>query len=454
MSCRSLQSNSLLKLASLGMTCLAIATSDCFVPYCCASDSGLQGLPATPTEWVAAPKQVNLDKVARFRVPDGYKFASDSGARSFLQTANTPVPNGFVGVLAPVSGGAYVVLSYQETGFFNSSEAAKLAADTILKTIQKDAPKRSLTWEVAPSYNSAENYLESALRQNEGAAPQVYHTINWLTRNGVLTASAVYPKGALSPILALKDSLTSDSFKQGERYKDHQGTDRAARMDVASLLVQNATEEFATASSTDGTGSSRNPVLIGSVVGMLVCGLAGGGIVALRRYRKRSVEPVPLMVSEQHVPSRSTIISSHHQTNGHTAQTHNRPKLETSLSGLKRNGAKVNNNLANGDQRKRMFDYNRYFSDLMNAVSSSVHLEPNNINGHSPEASNGDNGNGDPIRAAAANLDVLNHQKLLIEEQKRLIIEQSRLIEEKSQLIAEKNRLLKMQSEWMENKLM
>jgi hypothetical protein len=436
------------------MACLATSTGSFLAPHCWASDSGLQNLPATPTEWVPAPKQVNLDKVVRLRIPDGYKFASESGARSFLQDANTPAPAGLIGVLAPTSRGPYVVLAYQQTGFINSPKAVTLPADTLLARIQKEVPTRTLTWDIAPSYNSEENYLESALRLTDATPAKVYHTIHWLTRNGVLTATAIYPKGASSPVIALKLALTSDSFRDGERYHDHQITDRAAKTGLDSLVVQNATSEFTTASSGDSTGSSRNPVLIGSVVGVLFCGLAGGGLVALRRYRQRSIAPAPLMVAEQHVPTRSTIISSHLETNGHTAQHNSKPKLETSLSGLKRNGAKAGNNqLVNGDQRKRMFDYNRYFSDLMNAVSSSVHLEPSNINGHTLDA-NSINGDVDLAHAAAANLEVLNHQKLLIEEQKRLITEQSRLIEEKSQLIAEKNRLLKMQAEWMENKLM
>ena len=444
MSC-SLQSR-ILKLTSLGMACLATTTGSFLAPNCQASDAGL---PAT-TEWVPGPKQVNLGKVARLRIPEGYKFASENGARSFLREANTPAPAGLIGVLAPGNGGSYVVLAYEETGFINPPKTTRLASDAWLKTIQKELPKRSLAWDIAPTYNSDENYVESALRQSDGAVSQVYHTVHWLTRYGVLTAYSVYPKGASSPIIALKLALTSDSFKDGERYQEHQLADRVANADLGSVVVQKATSEFATASNSD-VASSRNLVLIGSVAGVLFCGLAGGGIVALRRYRKRSVPAIPLMVAEQHTPNRSTIISSHRDTNGHAVQSNGKPKLETSLSGLKRNGAKAGtNHLANVDQRKRMFDYNRYFTDLMNAVSSSVHFEPSNVNGDATI----DNGNVDPTRAEAANSEVLNHQKLLIEEQKRLIAEQSRLIEEKSQLIAEKNRLLKMQAEWMENKLM
>jgi hypothetical protein len=133
---------------------------------------------------------------------------------------------------------------------------------------------------------------------------------------------------------------------------------------------------------------------------------------------------------------------------------------------------KVSNHRHQGQNRRRVFDYNRYFSDLMGTVSnytsgiepvsapvngSSVDLpEPNapklpvspHLNGNTPK----------PTAPATsilfdANQDLIANQASFIEEQRRLMQEQTRLIEEKSKLIAEKNQLLKLQSELFENKL-
>jgi hypothetical protein len=121
-------------------------------------------------------------------------------------------------------------------------------------------------------------------------------------------------------------------------------------------------------------------------------------------------------------------------------------------------------NGANGhrrrSRRKRVFDYNRYFTDLMSAVSNSSLIETQASEASSesdraavaPQAS-------EPAAPLPSNLHGMNsemiaNQRRLIEEQKRLIQEQTRLIEEKSTLIAEKNQLLKMQSEWIDSKLL
>jgi hypothetical protein len=140
-----------------------------------------------------------------------------------------------------------------------------------------------------------------------------------------------------------------------------------------------------------------------------------------------------------------------------------KPRLQTSLSGLGgvESHGKVNGvNGTNGhhsSRRKKVFDYNRYFTDLMSAVSSSGLIETAPID--SPRASDAQSASegGERLSSVSVNLrsaqmEFLANQKALIEEQKRLIQEQSRLIEEKSKLIAEKNQLLKMQSEWIDSK--
>jgi hypothetical protein len=127
------------------------------------------------------------------------------------------------------------------------------------------------------------------------------------------------------------------------------------------------------------------------------------------------------------------------------------------------NGFKTRNKAAvagtNGNHRRKIIDYNRYFNDLMSNVAS------NNISPEPPVGFGGKNRTtdigqllgqqfvvlgGDPN---ASNGDIIASQKNLIEDQKRLIVEQSKLIEEKSRLIAEKNVLLKMQSDMLESKL-
>lgn len=114
-------------------------------------------------------------------------------------------------------------------------------------------------------------------------------------------------------------------------------------------------------------------------------------------------------------------------------------------------------NHANGAQRRKTFDYNRYFTDLMTSVSGyAVNLENFQANGrrHASVAIEPEQRNGSDSVLLKANADLLSHQKSLIEDQQRLIQEQSKVIEEKSRLIAEKSQLLKMQSELIDSKLL
>jgi hypothetical protein len=193
-------------------------------------------------------------------------------------------------------------------------------------------------------------------------------------------------------------------------------------------------------------------------------------MLLLRRSHRRQ----KMKARAYHAPAGAATTSNARPTAVST--TAFKPKPETSLSGLKHspvlvskaangtngaNGFNGANGQTNGVSRKRAFDYDRYFTDLMSTVSNSGLSQPNAGNVLTFGAK----------RAAVAarptqpslpgiddlqslHSDMIAHQKMLIEEQKRLIHEQSRLIEEKGNLIAEKNQLLKMQSEWIESKLL
>jgi hypothetical protein len=117
--------------------------------------------------------------------------------------------------------------------------------------------------------------------------------------------------------------------------------------------------------------------------------------------------------------------------------------------------------LLNGrhSNRRKIFDYNRYFADLMSTVSGHAgSLDvPGAVVNPIPSAPPQSIANGGyhPVNGASrANSELIASQTAFIEEQRRLIQEQTRVIEEKTKLIAEKNQLLKMQTELLESKLL
>jgi hypothetical protein len=150
------------------------------------------------------------------------------------------------------------------------------------------------------------------------------------------------------------------------------------------------------------------------------------------------------------------------QVNLPSAATPPQPKLQRPTlpaTKAKSNGKPLK--LLNGrhSNRRKIFDYNRYFADLMSTVSG--HAGSLEITGAvvNPVASAAPqvmaNGGHQPANGVfRGNSELIASQTAFIEEQRRLIQEQTRVIEEKTKLIAEKNQLLKMQTEMLENKLL
>ena len=199
----------------------------------------------------------------------------------------------------------------------------------------------------------------------------------------------------------------------------------------------------------------RSKGMVGLLIGLGLCLLAVGGIVIARKSKRRRN-------STYHSRSVQAPAVANSVSNGAGSASF-RPKMQTSLAGLKRSTAiagKAANgtNGHHGPRRKKAFDYNRYFTDLMSTVSNSGFIEPVTINGDSLESDQValpkafEPATTSPHNLYGANVDLISSQKSLIEDQNRLIREQGRLIEEKSKLIAEKNQLLKLQSEWIEAK--
>jgi hypothetical protein len=108
-----------------------------------------------------------------------------------------------------------------------------------------------------------------------------------------------------------------------------------------------------------------------------------------------------------------------------------------------------------------MFDYQRYYTDLMSQVSDRAEGSSPLPAGHHRAANSSKTkpeGITQPVielspNSVAANLNLIESQKRLIEEQQRLIREQTKLIEEKTKLIQEKNQVLDKQSELFGNNI-
>jgi uncharacterized membrane-anchored protein len=391
------------------------------------------------------PTKANLGDFATVYVPEGYRFTDAKGAAILLQRMKNPVPRKLVGLLAPDSGQSWVVLDYSDAGYLKDlSRKSQVDAGFVLRSVRERLgdenarrvrqgvqPIAVLDWVVRPVFDPSQWTLEWALRaeirtekivnlQEETETNAVVnHTIRLIGKQRILGLTAVRLEQMPSESIPLKELAKGISFNPGERYSDYREGDKLAKCTLEELIVGEESQIPASPYVTAG---------IWTGVGLLAVGIIVAGIVVfvrkLRRIRMSRAYPD----YEEH---------------------------EHALSSLYRNGKARSNN---GSRRRRSFNYQKFYSDMMLEVSSGpliLQLAPNGkqvpqrpTERLSPDESPANH------TVFRANMELIANQNHLIEEQKRLMHEQGRLIEEKSRLIREKTLLLEKQAEFLERDLL
>jgi uncharacterized membrane-anchored protein len=461
--------------------------------------------PSTPVIWTKGPGRVSLAEYGQVDVPPGFKFADGENARLFLHAAKSAKNSGqLLGILMPASGGWYVSLEYFDIGHVTDAglinEKAILSAlEPRVKELNKGRELRgqpqlaNIRWELKPAYQAESHSLEWALR-GEGISGDsvVDYSCRVLGRRGVLQAAAtLFRTGA--GLDQIRDMMSSLVFKRGEMYADFQASDKASTLNVASLATTPfAVPRAAETSSSAETFGGANAFWIG--LGVLGCvGVAGGGFLA-KKLRQQRASSSQELDQEEELPAPAPVPASNgglklHGMKSLKANGREKPARNgNALSGLNGQGGA---NKANGNgKRKRMFNYHKFYTEMVLQGPAPVIMdsyngydnEPlrynNNHQGNGNGRHNGNgNGNGSHQKTNShtngnghnggsdsqqpsvgsvitAHSDLIASQKSFIEDQKRLIHEQARLIEEKSRLIAEKSLLLDKQTQMLENDLL
>lgn len=216
--------------------------------------------------------------------------------------------------------------------------------------------------------------------------------------------------------------------------------------------------EYGTAAGADSGGFMSMMLIFGALALVVII----GGFIALRLLRKRQTShPAPRANPQAGQPRLNPALApapgnaTQADPSQEAAPTPRafRPKLgPTPLPAAKNGRARIFT--SRFSQRRREFDYNRYFADLMSTVSGHTSAVEAPM-GYALEVTRLTEGvaAGAPSHAGVSNSELIANQTTLIEEQRRLIQEQTRLIEEKTRLIAEKNQLLKVQEQMLDHKL-
>lgn len=431
--------------------------------------------PSMPAEWVSGPATAKLGEIAEIKIPEHYRFTDASGARGMLERRGSRVPEGLLGIVVPEIGSWLLVLEYAETGYVQDKDQNQLDTAAILAKLRAKlekengerarrdlAPFTSVDWEMAPAYDPALRGLEWALKVESRGETNISQSLRLLAHNGVLTAVAVRSANQVGQ-LPLKQLAQGITFQPQQAYADYKPGDKLAAFGLAGVLTADWDEEKPA-----GSGGMKS-VLVTLAIGAACVGL----VIALclvvankLRQRKTNLQPTQARPQAQAAGNAAPAPTAEKPT---VVPAPARAKPAPAAAVVRPKAASARRHVNGSHSRKRIFDYNRYFNDLMSNVSSYTVMPPAEqpgVNGvpHEPETMSTSPGapastpvNGasrSPGQAIETSADLIAHQKTLIEDQRRLIQEQTKLIEEKTRLIAEKNQLLKMQSELMDNNLL
>jgi uncharacterized membrane-anchored protein len=436
-----------------------VSTAFCIAPLVARAQVGLPDAPGE--KWVSGPTVVNLGKVAQLHIPDAsWRFGDGEVAQEFLRKAGNLVPRGLLGIMRSAADWT-LVFEFQDSGYVKEPPLGQLNADALLKAFQEHfrrehpqagAARWNLAWKADPQYNSEDHLAEWALQidTTSGASTesQLNYAVHLLGRRGILKVTTIYR--GMTDVDGFHRLVKGVSFREGERYQDFRAGDKQSAVQLTDILARESEKELL-AETADG--SATGTILLWAGLGVLV--VAGVvALVVLGRMRGGQTERTA-------APAVAHAAVAAGGTTG-PVPTANRMAPSAPKGGTepKRQPATARKSLNNhrSARRKKAFDYNRYFTDLISTVSSHGMLSETAggpegdrylpampaANSAPAEASNG----------GPTNEDLIAHQTALIEEQGRLIQEQTRLIEEKTKLIAEKNQLLKLQSELIDNKLL
>ncbi len=429
--------------------------------------------PATPqsAEWVSGPATANLGTIATIKVPEGYKFADSAAARAFFERLRNPVPPNLIGILAPQAGGMWVIFEFADVGYLKNADRERLDNASIIKsvwsrierqnqerTLAGQAPFTSVDWQLKPIYDPQQHSLEWAIRADSRSENVVNQTVRLLARRGVLDAIAIRSGHDNVDLNQVRQLVKGVSLKPGEGYADYHDGDKLALSGLAELITgESAPRQAILSIAPTEVGNTTD--LRTFWIGLGIFGLIGGvgSLVVWRKVRRakgsRATEPASSQVS--HEAATKVNGSKGVPAVGKAVRG---PVIAPAQAQAKAPATKLFNNNHQGMRRRRVFNYQKFYTEMVLQVSPATRVNGYEAEGEKPATAAAPAP--EPVRTVTqasifdANSDMIGYQRNLIEEQKRLISEQTKLIEEKSKLIAEKNALLERQSELIDNNLL
>jgi uncharacterized membrane-anchored protein len=248
------------------------------------------------------------NKVATLNLDSRFRYLDPQETSKLLSAWGNPPDTSTQGAVLPAETDPFsdtgwaVILTYEEDGFINDSEAAELDYDSMLKDMKEGTeaanPERSdagfgtvhlVGWAERPRYDSTAKKLYWAKELDfEGSGE---HTLNYdvrvLGRKGVLSMNAVANMSSLAQIRDDMQPLISVAeFNEGYRYADfNESTDKVAAYGLGALIAG---------------GVAAKAGLFGKLLALLIAGkkfvifaLAGLAALGARLFKKKSSDSAP-----------------------------------------------------------------------------------------------------------------------------------------------------------------
>jgi uncharacterized membrane-anchored protein len=205
---------------------------------------------------------IHLKDLATLNVPAGFKYVNAAQSQFIIHKVwGNPERDDILGMLFPATGNPFkdssyaFVISFEDMGYVEDKDAAKIDYQDLLKDIQKEEEESNksraaagyesihlIRWAQQPFYDEKRKVLHWAKELEFGSSPES-RTLNYdvrvLGRKGVLSLNAVASINELPLVKQNIDAvLKMASFTEGNAYNDYNsGTDKIAAYTIGGLVA-------------------------------------------------------------------------------------------------------------------------------------------------------------------------------------------------------------------------
>jgi uncharacterized membrane-anchored protein len=233
-------------------TCVAVALA---TVVACALSMPLRAQDLTEFEripWEHGPTVVKVGDQATIKLPSGFRFTHEAGAKKFMELSENPPSGRELAILAPEDLSWFVILRFIDDGYVSDTEKRSLDSDALLSSIQRATEKSNeerkrrgwgtitvIDWIQSPYYDAATHNLEWSIRgRDERGELVANHFTRFLGRRGVMTADIVAMIDTLnSDLLAFRQTMKGFSFTPENSYLAFVSGDKVAKYGLTGLIV-------------------------------------------------------------------------------------------------------------------------------------------------------------------------------------------------------------------------